>query len=94
MLGERHGGGERAAPRAEVLRREVVAQVLGDVRIECRGAEVHRFAVALVPEKARAPLVAHERANRIGELLVDERRAHDDAMLGTEAKRHPPGRAP
>src|SRR5581483_2833745 len=87
-LGEGDGSRERAAPRAEVLCRELVAEVSLDVPVEDVGGEVAQLAFDGVAEEPRAGQreeVAHGRPElRVGDRGVDER-----VPLAGEAKDDP-----
>src|SRR6266540_7082883 len=54
-LGERDRSGERAAPRAEVLGSELVAQVLAHVVVERAAGQVEGISFDAVAEQSCAP---------------------------------------
>src|SRR5439155_10545902 len=54
VLGKRHGGLERPSPRPEVLGRELLAEVLADVRIE-QGCRQARELAVLLEAKETGP---------------------------------------
>src|SRR3954470_3388921 len=61
-LGERDGGDQRPAPRAEVLRAELVAHVPPDVVVELARVEWVDLAIALVPKDACRAVERHQLA--------------------------------
>ena len=65
--------------------------MLPDVLVHARAGEVaKRVGVTVaVAEEATAALDRQELAHRLGEVFVDERRAHEGAVLGAEAERDP-----
>src|SRR5947208_515450 len=88
-LGQRDRGDQRAAPGAEVLRRELVSEMVADVVVQPRARQVAETAFPLVTKEARTAGQLQQLRDGVGELLVDERRAHDRAVLRAEVKRDP-----
>src|SRR5688500_11364649 len=54
VLGEADRGGERAAPGAEVLRRDLLAHVVADVLVQDGAGERAEVAVPAIPEQPRS----------------------------------------
>src|SRR5436305_10595929 len=81
VLREIDRGKKRAAPRPEVLGRELVPKVDLHVVVEPLAGEVVELALPAVLEDARAALDLQQPANRFGEILVDELGTYSDARL-------------
>src|SRR5690242_5730598 len=79
-LGEIDRGEQRAAPRSEVLRTELVPEVDLHVVVQALAGEVVDLALPLVLEDAW-PLELEQTANRRGELRIDDLGADADAVL-------------
>src|SRR5579864_904853 len=75
---------ERAAPRPEVLRAELVAEMRLHVLVQRPAREVAHAAVPLVAEEASSPGNCKKLANRRRELVVDERGAYLRPALADE----------
>ena len=84
MLGQGDRRREAPAPRAEVLRRESAAEVLGEVLVQERRRQVAEAALVLEPEQARPAGEARQLLDRVCELGIDERRPDERAVLGAE----------
>ena len=90
VLGERDRGDQRAAPGAEILGGEFVAHVLFDVVVQLRAGEIAERPVRkLVAEEAPPTRQLEQLAHRICEVLVDDRSAHQDAVLAAVLERDP-----
>src|ERR1044072_6572678 len=91
VLAERHGREQRPAPGAEILGCEVLAHVLLDVVVELAAGEVAKAAGLLVDvaEKAPAALRRAQLSDAGRELLVDQRRPDQRAVLSAIAERDP-----
>ena len=66
---------------------ELLAQVFADVLVQPARAEVDELAVVLVANESPAAGSGEQLLDRARELVVDEHRAAEDAVLGAEPKR-------
>src|SRR5215467_148643 len=87
-LGQRDRCDQGPSPGPEILGREFLAHVLGDVLVEAPSAQVVDLVVQAVQEEAPATRV-EQLAHRSGELRVDDGRVHPNPVLGAEAKGDP-----
>src|SRR4051812_1642347 len=83
-LGKGNRRGERSAPRAEVLRRELVAEVGADVVVQAPTRQVVSRALFFVAEQRPAAGEREQLLHRVRDLRVDERRAHEHLVLRAE----------
>src|SRR5438067_4062642 len=88
-FGERDRGRQGAAPRAEILRREPIAHTSADVLVERAARQVAQRTLPLVSEQPPAAGKRQQLLDRIGELRVDERRAHDHLVLSGKVEVDP-----
>src|SRR4051794_21928533 len=88
VLRERDRRKHRPAPGTEVLRRELVAEMLPDVLVQLATVEVDPSAVDLVAEEARAGR-RHQLADRGGEFAVDNRAPDHDLVLAAVLELQP-----
>ena len=89
-LGETARGRQRAAPGAEVLRRESLSEVLADVVVEQRRRQVRGLALAIESQQsARRRRSAGARARASARSGIDDRRSHGDPVLPGEAEADP-----
>src|SRR3954452_8215988 len=85
-LGKGNRGDQRPAPGAEVLRRELVAEVFTDVVVEAGPGEAADTALALVPAQPPSSGECEQLLDRLGQLLVDQRGPHDRAVLAAKVE--------
>ena len=86
MLLERERGEQRPSPRPEVLRGEILAQVLGEVVVQARGREVHELAVPPEAEEPRPVRQVEELGDAPGERLVPKPPPDEPPVLRAEAE--------
>ena len=86
---------ERAAPRAEVLGGELLAEVApARSRSAARRSRLYELALPLVAEQRRAARQREQLLQRLCELRVDDRRPHPDLVLAAKAEARSGSRGP
>src|SRR5919201_2094117 len=80
-LGERNRGGQRPAPRAEILGGELLAEKDAHVIVESLARQVAESGVVEITEEPTPSAEIEQLGDRPRELRVDERRAHDRLVL-------------
>src|SRR3954471_11788713 len=87
VLGERDRSEQRAAPRPEVLRRELLAQIFLDVVVQAFSAQAAEAAVAVsIAEETASSPDREQLTDGVGELLVDEGGADERPVLAAKAE--------
>src|SRR5919108_2901765 len=86
VLRKRDRGEQRAAPGAEILGRELVADMPLDVLVQAAPAERAQAVAVSIAKEASAALRGQELAHRIRKLRVDESRSNQGAALAVKAE--------